>query len=78
VFDKVYCLLIEVQCIHRLEGYLVAYEDVRRDVKKPAMLNVDHPWIHLDVRATFYIYKPAVGQVIQGTNGNSLHYPDSF
>jgi hypothetical protein len=44
----------------------VAYEDVRRDKSKAAIMNVDQPYLHLDVMATFYVYKPAVGQVLQG------------
>lgn len=50
----------------RFNGYLVTYKKIRRNSKTPAMINVDQPWVHVDVKGKFYIYQPAVDQVLRG------------
>jgi len=50
-----------------LNGYLVAYENIEYDGNQVGGMYVDQPWLHVDVRATFYTYKPSVGQILKGT-----------
>jgi len=45
---------------------LVAYTNIRRDGSSPAMIHIDQPWVHVDVKGKFYIYKPEIGQILRG------------